>query len=94
MRAQITLPLLLLATMALPATMVPPALAQERMAGSCPLVVTPQNSLLQPKRINPAQVKAKNAGGCLSPADAIYGTNGCPQKLCGANAGVIPLNSN
>ncbi len=66
-------------------------LAQERMAGSCPLVVAPNNSDLQPRRIPPSQVAGKNAGGCLSPSDAIYGPDGCPLKLCGANAGVIPL---
>ena len=66
-------------------------LAQERMAGSCPLVVSANNSELQPKRIQPSQVAGKNAGGCLSPSDAIYGPDGCPLKLCGANAGVIPL---
>jgi hypothetical protein len=66
-------------------------LAQERMAGSCPLVVAPSNSQLQPRRIPPSQVAGKNAGGCLSPSDAIYGPDGCPLKLCGANAGVIPL---
>lgn len=66
-------------------------LAQERMAGSCPLVVAQKNSDLQPRRIPPSQVAGKNAGGCLSPSDAIYGPDGCPLKLCGANAGVIPL---
>jgi hypothetical protein len=66
-------------------------LAQERMAGSCPLVVSASNSELQPRRIQPSQVAGKNAGGCLSPSDAIYGPDGCPLKLCGANAGVIPL---
>ena len=66
-------------------------LAQERMAGSCPLVVPARNSDLQPRRIQPSQVPGKNAGGCLSPSDAIYGPDGCPLKLCGANAGVIPL---
>ena len=67
------------------------AIAQERMAGSCPLLVSPINSEFQPKRIAPAQVTAKNAGGCLSPSDAVYGPDGCPLKLCGANAGVIQL---
>jgi hypothetical protein len=66
-------------------------LAQVRMAGSCPLLVPASNSELQPKRIQPSQVAGKNAGGCLSPGDAIYGPDGCPLKLCGANAGVIPL---
>ena len=37
---------------------------------------------LQPKRLKPQEVKAKNAAGCLSPADAIYGADGCPLKLC------------
>jgi hypothetical protein len=69
------------------------AIAQERMAGSCPLVVAPSNSELQPKRIPPSQVAGKNAGGCLSPSDAVYGPDGCPLKLCGADAGVIPLPS-
>jgi len=67
------------------------ALANEVMAGSCPLLVAPSNSEFQPKRIQPSQVAAKNAAGCLSPADAIYGPDGCPRKLCGANSGVIPL---
>ena len=65
--------------------------ADGRMAGSCPLVVPARNSELQPRRIQPSQVAAKNAGGCLSPSDAIYGPDGCPLKLCGPNAGVIPL---
>ena len=67
------------------------ALANEGLAGSCPLLVAPSNSEFQPKRIQPSQVAAKNAAGCLSPGDAIYGPDGCPIKLCGANAGVIPL---
>ena len=67
------------------------ALANEVMAGSCPLLVAPSNSEFQPKRIQPSQVAAKNAAGCLSPGDAIYGPDGCPLKLCGANSGVIPL---
>jgi hypothetical protein len=67
------------------------ALANEGWAGSCPLLVAPSNSEFQPKRIQPSQVAAKNAAGCLSPGDAIYGPDGCPIKLCGANAGVIPL---
>jgi hypothetical protein len=29
--------------------------------------------------------------GCLSPADAVYGADGCPLRLCGADAGVIQL---
>ena len=53
-----------------------------RKAGSCPLLVPSQVAFLQPKRLKPEEVKAKNAAGCLSPADAIYGPDGCPLKLC------------
>ena len=53
-----------------------------RKGSSCPLVVPSQVSFLQPKRLKPEEVKAKNAAGCLSPADAIYGPDGCPLKLC------------
>ena len=55
-----------------------PALAQ----ATCPLLVPRQESFLQPKRLQPAEVPRKNAAGCLSPADAIYGPDGCPRKLC------------
>jgi len=53
-----------------------------RLGSSCPLVVPSQVSFLQPKRLKPAEVKAKNAAGCLSAADAIYGPDGCPLRLC------------
>ena len=53
-----------------------------RNGSSCPLVVPSQMSFLQPKRLRPEEVKSKNAGGCLSAADAIYGADGCPLKLC------------
>ena len=53
-----------------------------RLGSSCPLVVPSQVSFLQPKRLKPEEVKAKNAAGCLSAADAIYGADGCPLKLC------------
>jgi hypothetical protein len=49
---------------------------------TCPLLVPRQESFLQPKRLQPAEVNRKNAAGCLSPADAVYGPNGCPRKLC------------
>jgi len=49
---------------------------------TCPLLVPRQESFLQPKRLQPAEVPRKNAAGCLSPADAVYGPNGCPRKLC------------
>ena len=54
-------------------------------------MVPPDQSVLQPRKISPEQVKAKNGMGCLSPADAIYGPNGCPLRLCGPDAGVIQL---
>ena len=47
--------------------------------------------MLQPRRIQPDQVKGKNAMGCLSPADAVYGADGCPLRLCNPDAGVIQL---
>ena len=53
-----------------------------RNGSRCPLVVPSQVSFLQPKRLRPEQVKAKNAAGCLSAADAIYLADGCPLKLC------------
>lgn len=58
---------------------------------ACPLLVPATQSELQPLRIRPQQVAEKNARGCLSPADAIYGPDGCPLKLCGRQAGVIQL---
>jgi len=68
-----------------------PAHAQALPKPSCPLVVPPSQKLLQPRRIQPDQVKAKNTMGCLSPADAVYGADGCPLRLCGPDAGVIQL---
>jgi len=53
-----------------------------RNGPSCPLVVPSEVSFLQPKRLRPDEVKAKNAAGCLSAADAIYRADGCPLKLC------------
>jgi hypothetical protein len=59
---------------------------------ACPLVVPPQEQLLQPLRIAPAQVAQKNRLGCLSAADAIYGPDGCPSQLCGRKRGFqLPL---
>jgi hypothetical protein len=58
---------------------------------SCPLVVPASQKLFQPRSIQPNQVQAKNAMGCLSPADAVYGADGCPLRICGAEAGVIEL---
>jgi hypothetical protein len=53
-----------------------------RQGSRCPLLVPSEMPFLQPKRLKPGEVKAKNASGCLSPADAIYGADGCPLKLC------------
>jgi hypothetical protein len=58
---------------------------------SCPLLVSPNQSALQPLSLTPAQVAAKNKLGCLSNNDAHYGADGCPLKLCGTNRGVVPL---
>ena len=60
----------------------------------CPLVVPASQKLLQPRRIQANQVQAKNSMGCLSPADAVYGADGCPLRMCGADAGVIQLPKN
>ncbi|MEY2643629.1 MAG: hypothetical protein RLZZ611_278 [Cyanobacteriota bacterium] len=58
---------------------------------SCPLLVKPTEAQKQPLWISPSQVAAKNKLGCLSPADAIYGPDGCPRQLCRAGQGAIPL---
>lgn len=63
----------------------------QRLAGQCPLVVPATQSELQPLRIRPSQVAAKNARGCLSAADAVYGPDGCPLRLCGKGSGLIQL---
>ncbi len=60
-------------------------------AASCPLVVPRQQSLFQPVRIEPEQVPRKNAAGCLSGSDAIYRPDGCPLRLCPANAPGLEL---
>jgi hypothetical protein len=65
---------------------------QVRMRPPCPLIVPARDAALQPLRIPPAQVPAKNAMGCLSPADAAaYGPDGCPIRLCGQASGTMPL---
>ncbi|MFZ9229971.1 MAG: hypothetical protein ACO23C_03460 [Prochlorococcaceae cyanobacterium] len=59
----------------------------------CPRIASPAGqAYLQPARLKPDEVAAKNRLGCLSPADAIYGADGCPLRYCGANAGVFPFN--
>lgn len=59
----------------------------------CPLIV-PRSSLdAQPLRISPSQVALKNRMGCLSEADAVYGPDGCPLRLCGKKQNPIALPS-
>jgi len=91
MPARLPLPTLTMAALSaiVVGTWAEPSQAQYTPKPSCPLVVPPNEQIVQPKRIQPDQVKAKNAMGCLSPADAVYGADGCPRKLCGPNAGVI-----
>jgi hypothetical protein len=60
-------------------------------ASSCPVIVNLAAGQIQPLRIAPADVAAKNKLGCLSPNDAVYGANGCPSRLCGAAQGAVPL---
>jgi hypothetical protein len=65
--------------------------AQQRLSSQCPLIVPESAANLQPRRIEPSQVQAKNAMGCLSPSDAIYGPDGCPLKPCGPGSGTFQL---
>ncbi|WP_398329021.1 hypothetical protein [Vulcanococcus sp.] len=58
-------------------------------ASSCPAIVSAGN--VQPMRLPPSEVVAKNKLGCLSPNDAIYGNDGCPKRLCGESSGAVPL---
>jgi hypothetical protein len=81
-------PLLVTATLG----WLPPAgQAQAIHRDGCPLLVPASQAGLQPMRLQPNQVAEKNARGCLSPFDAIYGPDGCPKKLCGPDAGLIQL---
>lgn len=82
-------PLLLAAT---PGTGTPPAIQPGTLpTNPCPLIVAPADAAMQPLRIPAADVAKKNRAGCLSPSDAIYGSDGCPLRLCSPAAGVIPL---
>lgn len=49
---------------------------------SCPALLPSYEHFLEPMPLRPQDVPAKNAKGCLSPSDAIYGPDGCPKKLC------------
>ncbi|MFY8150316.1 MAG: hypothetical protein ACOVNL_14010 [Prochlorococcaceae cyanobacterium] len=57
----------------------------------CPLVVPASQKVVQPLRLRPSQVASKNALGCLSQFDAIYGANGCPLRLCPSGSGAYQL---
>jgi len=58
-------------------------------ASSCPAIGAVGD--IQPMRIAPTDVAAKNKLGCLSPNDAIYGPDGCPTRLCGESSGTVSL---
>ena len=60
-------------------------------ASSCPAVVDVAGGSIQPIRLPPSEVAVKNKLGCLSPNDAIYGSDGCPTRLCGQTSGAVPL---
>jgi hypothetical protein len=53
----------------------------------CRLIVPVKDAPLQPLHLHPAQVPLKNSFGCLSAADAVYGADGCPKRLCGTAKG-------
>jgi hypothetical protein len=63
-------------------------LQPNRYARGCKMLVPADAPYLQPKRLKPEEVQAKNAGGCLSQADAIYAPDGCPIKLCPSSSGM------
>jgi hypothetical protein len=48
-------------------------------------------STIQPLRIQPRQVAAKNRMGCLSAEDAVYGPDGCPIRFCGTRTPRLAL---
>lgn len=87
---RLSLALLLLGSLGLATA---PAGAQQSLPQRrCPRLGPSSNPTdVQPLRIQPGQVQRKNARGCLSPADAVYGPDGCPRQACGADAGVIQL---
>ena len=55
----------------------------------CPRIGEP--GAIQPLRIQPRQVGAKNARGCLSAEDAVYGPDGCPVRFCGTRTPRLQL---
>ena len=56
----------------------------------CPWLVSKTSYLYQPTKIAPQQVTEKNARGCLSEMDAIYGPDGCPLRFCHRNEIATP----
>ncbi|MDM7937837.1 MAG: hypothetical protein QUV06_10300 [Cyanobium sp. CZS 48M] len=71
-----------LPSLAQPLAVPPMSSAPLQARPACPLLVPLQSAVLQPLQIKPAQVPRKNAGGCLSAADALYSADGCPRQLC------------
>ncbi|MFM8525950.1 MAG: hypothetical protein ACKOCM_10075 [Cyanobacteriota bacterium] len=59
-----------------------PSAERSEVPRRCPALLPSYENFLEPMPLRPQDVPAKNAKGCLSPADAIYGTDGCPKKLC------------
>jgi hypothetical protein len=55
----------------------------------CPRIGAPGS--IQPLRIHPRQVAAKNRMGCLSAEDAVYGPDGCPIRFCGTRTPRLSL---
>lgn len=55
----------------------------------CPRIGPP--GTIQPLRLQPQQVQAKNARGCLSAEDALYGPDGCPVRFCGTRTPRLQL---
>ena len=62
----------------------PAAIPGETFNG-CLWLVPAGQALFQPRKLEPRQVAAKNARGCLSQLDAIYGSDGCPLRFCSYN---------
>jgi hypothetical protein len=60
----------------------PASLDGTKAPDRCPALLPKDQGFLEPVRLTPQEVPAKNARGCLSPGDAIYGPDGCPTRLC------------
>ncbi|RCL53939.1 MAG: hypothetical protein DBW85_02285 [Synechococcus sp. MED-G71] len=59
-----------------------PAVMPGDTFNGCRWLVPAGQSLFQPRKLEPQDVAAKNARGCLSQLDAIYGADGCPKRFC------------